>query len=208
MDLVYSHFQSKPFAVPDFHTGDLTWKTIMSEWSNPSMSFEKKLGVYVGKTENHRGTTRLFTNTFSILSQDNCWKNHWISGVIRRIMLDGRRCWRARMAEAEAPSPFILEIQKPGRGSAGGILGCSRLLGTGGSRRYRASIANLSATSAMSKTLSFRSWICTDGRLKLMPPPWRSWNRLFSGRGRQNTRANDLYKEQHWEKDQEDRNLI
>jgi len=41
MDLVYSHFQSKPFAVPDFHTGDLTWKTIMSEWSNPSMSFEK-----------------------------------------------------------------------------------------------------------------------------------------------------------------------
>ena len=67
MDLVYSHFQSKPFAVPDFHTGDLTWKTIMSEWSNPSMSFEKKLGVYVGKTENHRGTTRLFTSTFSRL---------------------------------------------------------------------------------------------------------------------------------------------
>jgi len=32
-------------------------------------SVDKKLRVYVGKTENHRGTTRLFTSTFLRLAE-------------------------------------------------------------------------------------------------------------------------------------------
>ena len=42
---------------------------IMMQLIVSTFLISNKLGVYVGKTENHRGTTRLFTSTFSRLEK-------------------------------------------------------------------------------------------------------------------------------------------
>ena len=66
------------------------------------MIFLDKLGVYVGKTENHRGTTRLFTSTFSRLAEKTTSKHRDRSELIRGLTNINEVCEKRYLSQIDS----------------------------------------------------------------------------------------------------------